>query len=270
MKVREVYARRILNPTRIRTIRYSLNPYVGCSHKCVYCFADYMRLYTGHDEPWGEFVDVKVNAPYLLRKEIKKAELGPISIGVVTDPYQPIERKYEITRKCLMELLPWTGGVSVLTKSALILRDADILRELRNVEVGVSISTFNAKRAKLLEPRVPSPAERLKVLAELRGKGISVWVFLSPFIPGISDDDRDLLALFEEAGKCGVEYVLVDILNPYPSVVKRMNAVFDRWFTVGKAQFKCYLRNREKVKNEVKSVLSALSHRIGIPVRFAF
>jgi len=271
MIVREIYARRILNPTRIPGLNYSLNPYVGCAHGCVYCFADYMRKYTGHREPWGQFVDVKVNAPHLLRREIKKAAQGVIGIGVVTDPYQPVEKKYEITRRCLEVLRVWKGGVSLLTKSALVLRDVDLLREVEGLEVGISLSTYNRKFAAELEPRVPPPDERVSVLAKLAKVGIKTRLFLAPLIPGISDRDMDLEKLFEAARRARVEEILVDLFNPYPGALSRLLPHVEKLLPEkGKGLLRSYKKSRMAYGSEMKMLFLRLGWKYDVRVKFAY
>ncbi len=99
MKVKEIFAKTILTKTAISGFDYCINPYVGCGHGCRYCYASFMKRFTGHLEPWGEFIDVKVNAPLLLKKQLKRAKPGVVALSTVTDPYQPIEKKYRTDSK---------------------------------------------------------------------------------------------------------------------------------------------------------------------------
>jgi DNA repair photolyase len=126
MKAREISAKTVLTRTGIAGYDYCINPYVGCEHGCLYCYASFMKRFTGHREPWGEFVDAKVNAPQVLRRQLKKAALGSVLVGTVTDPYQPAEKTYSITRGCLEALLERQFPVQLLTRSPLCLRDRDL------------------------------------------------------------------------------------------------------------------------------------------------
>ena len=119
LKIQERKVKNILSKSGIPGADYCINPYVGCSHGCRYCYATFMKRYTGHPEAWGSFVDVKINAPEVLRRQIRKAAKGKIMISSVTDPYQPIEDKYKLTRQCLQILLPYPFSVDILTKSPL-------------------------------------------------------------------------------------------------------------------------------------------------------
>ena len=139
MNVKEIHSKTILSVSKIYS--YVINPYVGCQHACTYCYARFMKRFTKHKEPWGEFVDVKINAADLLLVEINKKRSGSVWISGVCDPYQPLEAKYELTRKCLEILADHAWPVIIQTRSPLVLRDMDILREVPNIEVGFSIAT---------------------------------------------------------------------------------------------------------------------------------
>src|SRR5512136_1807482 len=127
MKITEIRAKTILSKSQVSD--YTVNAYVGCGHACLYCYAKFMKRFTGHSEEWGGFVDVKVNAAELLAKEVTKKRPGRVWISGVCDAYQPLERKYQLTRKCLAILVENNWPVRVQTKSPLVLRDMDILRQ---------------------------------------------------------------------------------------------------------------------------------------------
>jgi DNA repair photolyase len=203
MIVTEVYARSILVKSRVSD--YTVNPYVGCQHSCTYCYARFMKRFTGHREPWGEFVDVKINAPDLLRKEINRKSPGRVWISGVCDPYQPIEKTYELTRKCLEILAGCGWPITVQTKSPLVLRDIDLLARNANIEVGLSIATADDEMRKLFEPDAPSIKERVKALGELHQAGIRTYAMIAPMLPGAEGLAAQL------SGK--VDYVLVDRMN---------------------------------------------------------
>ena len=146
LAVKETQAKSILNKSQI--FDYCVNPYTGCQVNCRYCYARlFMKRYSGHKEPWGEFVDVKINAPEVLRKQLQRAKRGTVWISSVCDPYQPLEAKYELTRRCLKELLEKQFPVNIQTKSKLVLRDMDLLTEFKEIEVGFTITTSDEKIA---------------------------------------------------------------------------------------------------------------------------
>ena len=181
--IREISVRTALTKSGIPGMRYCINPYVGCVHACKYCYATFMKRFTGHIEAWGSFVDVKINAPEVLRKQLKRAERGGIIMSSVTDPYQPIEAKYRITRKCLEVLDLFKFPVNILTKSPLVLRDIDIISKLKDSEVGLTITTDNDKVRKIFEPRAPTIAARIEALKKLHKAGIDTYVFIGPLLP---------------------------------------------------------------------------------------
>lgn len=183
MKIRHITAHSILSSSKIPSVDYTLNPYVGCIHACRYCYAEFMIKYIKHSEPWGNFIDVKTNAPILLKKELKKKKRGNITISTVTDPYQPPELKYKITRGCLEALSETDWSVSILTKSDLVLRDLNILKRIEDVEVGLTITTDNEKIRQIFEPNTPSIKRRIETLNKLKENGISTYVFIGPILP---------------------------------------------------------------------------------------
>ena len=145
-KIKEITAKSILSKSQVSD--YALNPYVGCSHACVYCYAKFMKRFTGHREAWGEFVDVKIYAPELLAREVTKKKAGRVWISGVCDPYQPLERKYKLTRRCLEVLVEHGWPITIQTKSLLVLRDIDILKKAADVEVGFTITTTDERMRK--------------------------------------------------------------------------------------------------------------------------
>ena len=171
-----------------------------------------MKRFTGHLEPWGEFIDVKVNAPVLLKKQLKRAKPGVVALSTVTDPYQPIEKKYQLTRKCLEDLLESEFSVNLLTRSPLCLRDIDLLKQFGNIEVGFSIATHDEGIKKLFEPHSPSIDSRVKALRALHREKIRTYAFVGPML---LLDPRLLVTMLEGV----IDEVLIDRMN-YPNKVK--------------------------------------------------
>lgn len=192
LKVKKVRAKSILNKSKI--FDYCLNPYTGCQHNCTYCYARlFMKRYSGHKEPWGEFVDVKVNAPQLLKKQLERAKKGTVWISSVCDPYQPLEAKYKLTRQCLKELANKQFPVNIQTKSKLVLRDLDLFMQFEEIEVGFTIATDDERIAKLFESRASPVWERLKALEKIHSKGIKTFAFIGPLLPGSPEKLIELL-----------------------------------------------------------------------------
>src|SRR6187551_2648393 len=195
----------------------SINPYRGCEHGCVYCFARPTHAYLGLS-PGLDFEShlfVKPDAAALLEKELSAKNYEPrtIAIGTNTDPYQPIERKYQVMRQ-ILEVLERSGHpVGIVTKSALVLRDIDILSRMaeRNlVKVAISVTTLDAKLARTMEPRAPTPGRRLEALRRLSAAGIPTTVMVAPVVPAVTDSEME--RILEAAATAGVQsagYVLL-------------------------------------------------------------
>jgi DNA repair photolyase len=208
--VREVEAKSILNASKIHD--YCVNPYTGCEVGCVYCYAAlFMRRYSGHSEPWGAFVDVKVNAPALLARQILKAKRGTIWFASVCDPYQPLEERYALTRRSLEVLVGRDFPVEIQTKSARVRRDLDVIRRIPEVEVGFTIATEDETIAGMFEPRASPVRERVEVLREFKAAGVRTFAFAGPLLPG---NPEKLAALLAGA----VDRVLIDRMNYVPTV----------------------------------------------------
>jgi DNA repair photolyase len=186
----------------------SINPYRGCEHGCVYCYArpthEYLGLSAGLDFETKIFV--KENAPDLLRKELASPSWKPktLSLSGVTDPYQPVERRLKITRGCLEVLAEFRNPVGIVTKNHLVTRDTDLLGELASHEaaaVFLSITTLDGDLARKLEPRASQPSGRLAAIEELARAGIPVGVMVAPVIPGLTD--HEMPAIIEAAVAAG-------------------------------------------------------------------
>lgn len=190
MIVKEIEAKTVLAKSKVYD--YALNPYVGCRHSCVYCYAKFMKRFTGHREQWGEFVDVKINAPELLTREIKKKRKGTVWISGVCDPYQDVEEKYRLTRRCLEIIVEGGWPVTIQTKSTLVLRDIEILKRSADAEVGFTITTADDKVRRIFEPGAPPIEKRIEALRILHSEGIRTFVMVAPLLPG-TDGLPDML-----------------------------------------------------------------------------
>lgn len=196
---------------------YSLNPYRGCAHGCSYCYArpthEYLGLSAGLD--FESKILVKKNAATLFREFLARPKWQPESIALsgVTDPYQPGERDFGVTRKCLEVALTARQPLDIITKNALILRDLDLLKEMADlgiVRVAISVTTLDAGLARTMEPRTSTPKARLKTIQSLSAIGVPVQVMVAPIIPGLNDSEiPSVLAASAAAGAIGAGYVLL-------------------------------------------------------------
>jgi DNA repair photolyase len=206
LTVREVRCNTLIHPLAYRdSTGYTANLYKGCTHGCVYCYAPSLT----HDErSWGSYADVKVNAHQVLEKELRGLRKDEVFLSSASDPYQPVEARYRVTRRCLEVLLRHRYPVSILTRSPLVLRDLDLLKRFEWVRVGMSITSVPVRR---YEPGVPPLQRRIDTLRKLSKAGISTWVSLAPVIPGIILIDLD--GLFEELSSAGVSSVTFGVLR---------------------------------------------------------
>ncbi|MDX1672992.1 MAG: PA0069 family radical SAM protein [Balneolaceae bacterium] len=194
-----------------------INPYRGCEHGCIYCYARPTHEYLGFS-PGLDFesrIMVKYDAPQKLRKRLSSPRWEPqvLALSGVTDPYQPVERKLEITRNCLRVLSEFLNPVSVITKNYLVTRDADYLEKLAEhqaVKVTLSITTLDRKLANVMEPRTSRPAKRLRAIEELSRRGIPVGVNIAPVIPGLTDHEcASILEAAADAGATHASYLVI-------------------------------------------------------------
>jgi DNA repair photolyase len=213
--VREVVCKTILNRSSLGG--YSLNAYTGCAHNCAYCYARFMQRFHPHDEPWGEFVDVKVNAVETLVRQLRRAPPDEVFVSSACDGWQPIEAERRLTRRCCQLLLKRGFPVNVLTKSALVIRDFDVFRG-RDVRLGVTLTTLDDAMRALWEPGASSVAERIAVLEAAQKDGLRTSIMFGPLLPGLSDSQNALDGMFQKAAELGVDRVWTDALNLRPRV----------------------------------------------------
>ena len=218
-KVHEEHARSMVTYNRSPDLPFdrSFNPYRGCEHGCVYCFARPSHSYLGFSAglDFETQLSVRKNAAEILRKDLQKRsyKVATIALGTNTDPYQPIEKKYEVTRACLNVLNEVSHPVAIVTRGTLIERDLDILANMaqRNlVRVGVSVTTLNGALARRMEPRAPAPNRRLLMIKRLSEAGIPVRVMASPMIPSLTDHElEDILKAGREAGATSASWIML-------------------------------------------------------------
>jgi len=227
---------------------WSLNPYRGCEHGCVYCYArpyhEYLGLSSGLD--FESMIFVKQDAPSILARELAKPSWEPdwIALGGVTDVYQPIERKLEITRGCLQVLADARHPCGLVTKNHLVTRDVDVLSELARWEcarVFVSLTTLDAELARRMEPRASTPQKRLDAIAALAKAGVPVGVMTAPMILGLNDHEMPkLLEAAADAGATGAGYVALRLPH-------QLGPLFEDWLE------RNYPDRKEKVLNQIRS-----------------
>jgi DNA repair photolyase len=222
MKIREINCKTALSQSSLPGLVYSLNSYRGCQHNCAYCYVPNVLRIPRDD--WGLFVDVKTNIPAVLSKELKNKKPGTVGISTVTDPYQPIENKYKLTRYCLEQLLKYDFPVCIQTKSSLVTRDIDLITKFSKAEVMFSIGTLNDTERKMLEPYSSSIDERLAAMKTCSDASIKTTVFFGPVYPTIKLENlKKIINIFIENG---AKEIMVDKFNLKPEIFEILERKF--------------------------------------------
>ena len=204
---------------------YAINPYVGCPHGCIYCYAEFMRGVTGHEEAWGEFLDVKDFDMASLAKFAASHGGERVFMSSVTDCYNPYEARFGLTRKVLETLAGSDVNLQILTKSSLVTRDIDLLQTMPNVRVGVSLSVIDESLRRMLELRASSVAARIAAIKKLRAAGVKTYIFVAPIFPQITPV-FDIISHYGDA----TDEIWFDRLNLYPNFRDKILAFIGRNF----------------------------------------
>jgi len=230
-----VNAKMMLNRVKAERMPFdwSLNPYRGCAHGCSFCYARAFQTFLGKEatDEFQHHIFIKENAAEALDAQLRAIArkhgardedvgpyVGPVAIGTATDPYQPIEAKARQTRRCLEVLAKYRVPTSVTTRSPLILRDLDVLREVALTSVNISVNTLDAGLIRKLEPASPHPTARMRAVRALADAGFPVGIFAAPILPLLTDDEATLDALFAEAKAQGARYAMTSLLRLTPDV----------------------------------------------------
>lgn len=208
---REITAKTILTKSGLSD--YAVNCYGGCLHNCVYCYARYLRKWSDHTEPWGQYLDVKINAAELIEREVTKKKPGAVFFSSACDGWQPAERKYQLTRRCLKTLVDAGFRVSCLTKSSLIQRDLDIFASAPDSSVGCTITTLDESLRRRLEIAASPSAERIVSLEKARELGIKTMVFAGPLLPYLTAERANIEKLFTRLAELDLSSIIVDRVN---------------------------------------------------------
>jgi DNA repair photolyase len=222
---REEPCRTALNRVRGMPFRWSLNPYMGCAHRCTFC---YVRAFEARadrpaDDRYGRSIRVKVNVAEVLRRELGRRswQRDEVTIGAATDPYQPAEGRYRLTRACLHELTAAETPFALITRGPLVLRDLAALQDAARrvaVSVHVSIPTLDRRAWRATEPGTASPERRLDVVRRLADAGLHVGVALAPILPGITDRPEELTATARAARRAGARSIWAEPLHLGPGI----------------------------------------------------
>ena len=298
--------RSVLNsPTQTGMDFWSLNPYVGCEFGCTYCYARYTHRYVverAHDagkisdaefadfrgaHGWEAFekrIFVKEQILCALEADLRRFFRTPIRphddtahtivIGTATDPYQPAERRFKVTRAVLERLARCEGlSLGIITKSPLVARDADVLRRIaqrNDLEILVSLITVDVELIRLFEARSPMPAARLRAAAKLASAGLNVGMIVAPVLPGVTDDRRHLEALFQAAREAGARFVYASPLRLYPAIRDRFLPVLERFSPTLAARYRlAYVKQGAAPRDYARALtrrIQSLQRKFGFPI----
>jgi DNA repair photolyase len=214
-----------LNPVRGMPFHWSLNPYMGCAHRCTFCYVRHFeqRADRPSDDRYGRSIRVKPNVAEVLRRELGRPSWAheEVALGTATDPYQPAEGRFRLTRACIVELAASGTPFSIVTRGPLILRDLDVLRAAAHdvlVSVYVSLPTLNERVWRTTEPGTAPPASRLRAVRALADAGIDVGIGMAPILPGLSDAPAQLAAVVREARAAGARTIWASVVHLRPGV----------------------------------------------------
>ena len=254
MKVNEIPCKDPLPKSQLPGLDYAFNPYTGCSHGCIYCYSPHILRDSRYME-WGNYVDVKYDIATKLSKKIMNLKRGVVGVGTVTDCYQPLELKYELTRKSLDIFLRYKFPVSILTKSKNVIRDFDILKKFGNsniaYEIGVTLTTLDDNVRKIFEPGTSQISERVSILEKANYEQLKTYIFLGPIIPFYTEDTLE--NIIDLAKECNVAYIMFDKLNLYPGISDRMKRSGGSGIRVTEIE-QIVRSNREYFKNIYKKI----------------
>jgi DNA repair photolyase len=255
---------------------WTINPYRGCEFACKYCYARYthefMELRDGVD--FEQKIFVKQHAADLLHQELHHVKPGEeIAIGTATDPYQPAERRFEVTRAILEELARHRGlEIGIVTKSNLILRDTDILQQIaknNRLFVNITITTLKVELARILEPRAPRPDLRLEAMQKLNQADVAAGVICAPVLPGITDSPRDLEALVQATAKAGGKFVSANSLFLKPCSAAVFLPFLEKEFPQLVESYQKRYKDRaflpESYRKPLSKLMKRLRQKYGIP-----
>lgn len=254
---------------------WAINPYNGCLFGCLYCYAAQIARWHHPNEEWGSYLDVKINAPELLKKQLEqlqkrsgKKNFGSIFFSSVTDPYLGLEAKYQLTKKCLEVLIDfgYEGEIEIQTKSPLVTRDVDLLKKLKRVSIGFTVTTLEDKVSRFLEVKAPPVSLRLEALKQLHQEGIITYAFVGPILPYFMNEKKNIEKLLDKLQSVGVKEVWFEHLNLNPKIKARLFEFLNEEapkliLEFEKAETEAY---RQKLEQVIKEVMVGRKLKMGL------
>jgi len=226
-RVKLISCKTALSKSGLYDIDYALNPYKGCAHGCLYCYAPDIIKCEGYGE-WGSWVEARANISRVLKKEIQKIGNAMIGLATVTDPYQPAEERLGLTRACLDVISKSDASLMLMTKSPLARRDFDLLKKIDKLEFCVTITTFDEDLARSMEPNAPSPKARLELLRDAADAGLRTTAMVSPWLVATDHPEGELIDMIELLGQAGCRNITIDRLRLRPTAERRIRDTVQR------------------------------------------
>jgi DNA repair photolyase len=269
----EQVSRTALTRVQGMPFKWSLNPYTGCAHRCTFCYVRDFEHRAGrpHDDRYGRRIRVKVGIVEQLRRELaRRTHKEPVAIGSATDPYQPVEGRYRLTRGCIRELGGARTPLSIITRGPMIVRDIDVLQDaarLTDVSVNISIPTVDRDLWRRTEPGTAPPHQRFRAMRELVQAGIHTSVALAPLLPGLSDTEASIRGVIEQAREAGACNAWINILYMRDGVREHFLASLARDFPGEVERYRELYANRSylprQFKDDARARMRAVTREIG-------
>lgn len=248
----------LLTKTQLPGADYVINPYLGCSHKCIYCYAEFMKRFSNCNEKWGEYIIVKEPKHKIINKNLKGKT---ILISSVTDPYNAYNLKFNATRDVLEQLVDSQANIEILTKSKFVLKDLDLIKKIPNIKVGISMNTLDDEFRLQVEPCASSVNDRIETLKMLKNNGIKTYVFISPIFPAITDCESLIEAVKNTVDEIYLENLnlrgsykktVMDFIKKFrPSLIELYNNIYYKNQTIYWDNLKEQLINEYLEKNNI-------------------
>lgn len=272
-RIQKIQAKSVLQKSNLPDVDWVVNPYMGCRMGCKYCYATFVGRLRHPKEEWGSYVDVKMNTSELFQKELekklknkKRKDIGTILFSSVTDPYQGLESKYQLTRKCLQVLIDmdYEGKVSILTKSNLVLRDIYLFKQLKNLDVGLTVTSTDDPISRYLETYAISNKYRIETLKKLHAVGIKTYAFVGPLLPHFVWMKKELEKLLNALKEAKVSYIYLEHINLSPYIRDRLFEYLKKDYPQELEKFK--QAQSPEYRNKLDQLLAHLVKKVRVTV----